>query len=103
MLSILGGLFVSAAADRMFHYSIFSQLYQVDTLRCQKDHGLENNNTNQAHTERDIHQDEELKYTNLVQYSSPEHQNTGSNNLIDTHQRDKFRKSYITKARENMK
>ena len=41
IFSIIGGILVYTFADRIFHYSILSNLYQVDTERCQKDHKTE--------------------------------------------------------------
>ena len=33
-----GGLIINIISDRLFHYSILSDLYQVDTMKCQIDH-----------------------------------------------------------------
>ena len=47
ILSMFGGFFVSIFADKMANYSILSQLYQVDTVKCQHDHGRDFISSNQ--------------------------------------------------------
>ena len=46
ILSMFGGFFVSIFADKMVNYSILSKLYQVDTVKCQKDHGRDLSSSN---------------------------------------------------------
>ena len=47
ILSMFGGFFVSIFADKMLNYSILSSLYQVDTIKCQKDHWKDYKSSNQ--------------------------------------------------------
>ena len=45
VLSLLGFAIVNAFTCTAFYYSIFPQLYHVDTLGCQKDHEIQRNYT----------------------------------------------------------
>ena len=44
VLSVLGSIFVTIFSEKLFHYSILSNLYQVDMTRCQLDHTNESPN-----------------------------------------------------------
>ena len=62
ILSMFGGFFVSIFEDKMVNYSILSKLYQVDTMKCQKNHGEDLSSS--KHIQETMN-----RYTNTIQES----------------------------------
>ena len=57
IFSIIGGILVAIFSEKMFYYSVLSNLYQVDTIDCQKDHVQDNfDNSNRCCTSINLNQ-----------------------------------------------
>ena len=105
VLSAFGGLIVFIFSSKFFYYSILSNLYQVDTMDCQKYHtsklnyrnrskGIKslkrlNHNSNHSVTPID---DSEVNYSNI---------NISARSL-NTNKRDRFINNMISKTQDSM-
>ena len=87
-----------------FYYSIFPQLYHVDTLGCQKEHNSDFKAMNVENRAKNIDEErkEEYKTHNLNKYIEWSQDGTSSARRLGIDEEEKFKKSLINRAIVNM-
>ena len=104
VLSVSGSIIVAIFSNKMFYFSIFSSLYQVDMMKCQIDH-----QTNSKHKDRSptdvnltIHKSEECKSIDLVRNSMQESHKEDSYCEPTLESRTDFKQNIFDKVKANI-